>query len=86
MMNNNMLKELKGGNLDIDLTSDNVNWKQTKCPWNEAENTNEHKCAVKATSICKYFCGVKYLDSILCSYPNINLDVLKDDEIDRKMR
>lgn len=32
MMNNNMVKELKGGNLDIDLTSDNVDWKQTKCP------------------------------------------------------
>ena len=30
--------------------------------------------AVKNISICKYFCGVKYLDSVLCSYPHGNKD------------
>ena len=43
-------------------------------PWNEAENTTVHKCAVKNISICAYFCGVKYLDSVLCSYPHGNKD------------
>ena len=33
-----------------------------------------HKCAVKNISICKFFCGVKYLDSVLCSYPHGNKD------------
>ena len=44
-----------------------------------------HKCAVKNTSICKYFCGIQYLDSVLCSYPNINIKVLRRDEMDREM-
>ena len=46
------------------------------CPWNEAENTKEHKCAIKNTSICKFFCGIKYLDSVLCSYPFESKDVI----------
>lgn len=78
--------ELKGANMDIDLVSENVGWTQTGCPWNEEENTKEHKCAVKDTSICKYFCGIKYLDSVLCSYPYENLDVLSKGEIDRKIK
>ena len=69
------IKELKGANMDIDLAteSDKISWKQDQCPWNKAENTSEHKCAVKNISICKYFCGIKYLDIVLCSYPNENL-------------
>ena len=57
------VKQLSGANMDIDLTSDasDIHWKQTVCPWNEEENTKEHKCAVKNTSICKYFCGIKYI-------------------------
>ena len=78
------IKFLKGGNMDIDLISSG-DWKQEQCPWNQEENTKEHKCAVKDTSICKYFCGVKFLDSVLCSYPYPNLDVLKESEIDRKL-
>ena len=66
------IKELQGANMDIDLVSKNVAWDQSNCPWNEADNTTEHKCAVKDTSICKYFCGIKYLDSVLCSYPYEN--------------
>ncbi len=34
--------------------------------------TTEHKCAVKNVSICRYFCGVEYMDKLLCSYPNPN--------------
>ena len=63
------IKELKGANMDIDLTtpSEKIIWKQDKCPWNEA---NKHKCALKNVSICPYFCGIKPIDTILCSYPN----------------
>lgn len=71
------IRELTGANMDIDLVSENLDWNQSACPWNEAENTKEHRCAVKDTSICKYFCGIKYLDSVLCSYPNENKDVLR---------
>ena len=46
---------------------------------------NEHKCAVKDVSICKYFCGIQYLDNVLCSYPYENITVLSPDEIDRKL-
>ena len=70
------IRELVGANMDIDLVSDNVDWNQSVCPWNAAENSKEHKCAVKDTSICKYFCGIKHLDSVLCSYPNENKKVL----------
>ncbi|MFC1617797.1 hypothetical protein ACFL2B_00790 [Patescibacteria group bacterium] len=68
------IKKLRGGNIDIDLTSkpDDISWEQDKCPWNESEKTNEHKCAVKNVSICEYFCGVEYVDTVLCSYPNEN--------------
>ena len=68
------LKVLDGANMDIDLVSeDKTSWKQAGCPWNEAEKTNTHKCAIKNISICKYFCGVKYLDNILCCYPEENI-------------
>ena len=69
-MDNN-IKELSGANMDIDLNSNksDINWEQDMCPCNRDENTNIHKCAVKNTSICKYFCGIKYLDKVLCSYP-----------------
>lgn len=70
-MDNN-IKELSGANMDIDLTSNksDISWEQDICPWNKDENTNIHKCAVKNTSICKYFRGIKYLDKVLCSYPD----------------
>lgn len=55
--------------MDIDLTSDNdVDWKQDKCPWNKAEKTSKHKCAVKNDSICKHFKGIKPLDTVMCNY------------------
>ena len=85
-MKNKKVKELKGANMDIDLISESIDWEQTSCPWNHEENSKEHKCAVKDTSICKYFCGIKYLDSVLCSYPYENSDVLSSYEMDRKMK
>ena len=65
------IRELTGANMGIDLTTaqEKIHWKQDKCPWNTAENTNEHICAVKNISICRYFKGIKPLDIVLCSYP-----------------
>ena len=81
-LNQICIKELQGANMDIDLTSENIGWNQVSCPCNEAENITVHKCAVKNISICKYFCGVKYLDSVLCSYPYENRDALDDGKKD----
>ena len=66
------IKKLNGANMDIDLSSqkEDIHWPQAKCPWNKAENTEEHKCAVKNVSICPYFCGIEYPDKVKCSYPN----------------
>jgi hypothetical protein len=71
---NETIRRLKGANMDIDLASapDSIAWEQDRCLWNEAEGTNMHKCAVKNISICPYFCGVEYLDGLLCCYPNEN--------------
>ena len=63
-----IIRELKGGNMDIDLFPADVTWKQDKCPWNEEDNSNEHKCAVKNISICKFFRGIKKPDVVLCAY------------------
>ena len=67
------MHKLKGGNFDLDLCSgDSIPWKQDPCPWNLAEGTNSHRCAVKNTSICKYFAGLgdgDALDTVLCTYP-----------------
>ena len=81
---NSKINKIIGSNMDIDFSNDNFG--NSTCPWNVAENTNEHKCAVKNTSICKYFCGVQYLDSVLCSYPYENLSVLEANEIDREIK
>ena len=63
------VRELKGANMDIDLLpNQKITWEQDTCPWNEAENTKEHKCAVKDISICKHFRGIKKPDIVLCAY------------------
>jgi hypothetical protein len=69
-----MIRKLDGANMDIDLATpaQRIAWNQDACPWNEAESTTEHKCAVKDVSICPYFCGVEYLDTLLCCYPHPN--------------
>ena len=57
--------------MDIDLLpNENVSWEIEECPRNKDENTTKHKCAVKNTSICKHFQGIKKLDTVLCSYNN----------------
>lgn len=69
-----LIKKLDGANMDIDLATpgDSISWRQDKCPWNEADGANEHRCAVKNVSICYYFCGVEYMDNVLCCYPDEN--------------
>ncbi len=68
------IRKLSGANMDIDLATppEKIAWEQDHCPWNEAENTNAHLCAVKNVSICRYFCGIEYLDTLLCCYPYPN--------------
>ncbi|MBI2047287.1 hypothetical protein HYT26_03960 [Candidatus Pacearchaeota archaeon] len=75
---NEKIRELKGANMDIDLTTamGKIHWKQDKCPWNSAEDTNEHRCAVKNISICRYFRGIKPLDIVLCAYPEKKEQIL----------
>lgn len=77
MINHNMdekIQKRRGANMDIDLASPvgSIPWQQDACPWNSAENTDIHKCAVKNVSICPYFCGVEYIDTLLCCYPHPN--------------
>lgn len=66
------IRELDGGNMDIDMTSraQDIAWKQDPCPWNTEENTVDHRCAVKNKSICKFFRGIKPPDKVLCAYPS----------------
>ncbi|MBI1816769.1 MAG: hypothetical protein HYR72_17455 [Deltaproteobacteria bacterium] len=64
------IRELRGGNMDIDLIpKPGLAWEQEACPWNDADQAATHKCAVKDTSICRYFRGIKALDTVLCAYP-----------------
>lgn len=69
-----VIRRLRGANMDIDLASPDgsIAWQQDACPWNRAEKGMEHKCAVKNVSLCRYFCGVDYLDTLLCCYPHAN--------------
>lgn len=75
------VKKLRGANLDIDFS--NADFGASQCPWDLAEGTDIHKCAVKDVSICDYFCGVQFVDSVLCSYPHPNADILGPEEMDR---
>jgi hypothetical protein len=65
---------LKGANMDIDLATPagQIAWQQEPCPWNAAEGASAHRCAVKNISLCPYFCGVEYPDTLLCCYPDPN--------------
>lgn len=71
-MKKKSVKKLSGANMDIDLCTDkkDISWEQDTCPWNKDHKTSKHKCAVKNISICPYFRGVEYIDTVLCSYPN----------------
>jgi len=68
-----VIKKLGGANMDIDLASQaDIAWAQAQCPWNADEGTSVHHCALKNVSICPYFCGVEYIDTLLCCYPQEN--------------
>jgi hypothetical protein len=69
-----MIRKLHGANMDIDLATppEQIEWQQDACPWNQAEGSQSHRCAVKDISICPYFCGVEFLDTLLCCYPDEN--------------
>jgi len=69
-----IIRKLTGANMDIDLATfpEALGWAQTPCPWNVAEGGTVHRCAIKNISICPYFCGIEYLDTVLCSYPTEN--------------
>ena len=68
------MKKLAGANMDIDLATPagTISWKQELCPWNLAEGTQQHRCAVKNISLCPCFCGVEYPDLLWCCYPDKN--------------
>lgn len=68
------IRRLDGANMDIDLSPppDCIAWDQDRCPWNVTEESQDHRCALKDVSIYPYFCGIEFLDSILCSYPSEN--------------
>jgi hypothetical protein len=65
------IRKLYGANMDIDLITPqaDISWEQDACPWNSAEDSREHHCAIKNVSICPYFCGIEPLDTVFCSYP-----------------
>jgi hypothetical protein len=66
---NDSIRELRGGNMDIDLIpNDGLGWVRDLCPRNEAEKVTIHKCAVKDTSICPHFRGIRAPDTVLCAY------------------
>ena len=69
-----LIRKLSGANMDIDLVTPagDIAWLQTTCPWNAVEGVADHRCAVKNISICPFFCGIEYLDIVLCCYPNGN--------------
>ena len=68
------MNRLTGANMDIDLATPagRIAWTQAGCPWNLADGTPDHRCAIKDVSICRYFCGIEYLDTVLCCYPDEN--------------
>ena len=69
-----VIRKLDGANMDIDLTTlaGEIVWRQDTCPWNAADDSTVHKCALKNVSICPYFCGIEYMDYVLCCYPHPN--------------
>jgi hypothetical protein len=65
------IRVLRGGNMDIDLIPmPTLDWERDECPWNKAVESGEHRCAVKNTSICRYFRGIQPLDTVLCAFPS----------------
>jgi hypothetical protein len=65
------LRQLRGANMDIDIIpTPGLKWEQDACPLSDADSSSAHKCAIKNTSLCKYFRGIKFPDTVLCAYPS----------------
>ena len=66
------IQKLRGANMDIDLATpaDEIGWQQETCPWNAVDGAEGTPLRGQNYSICSYFCGVEYLDTLLCSYPH----------------
>jgi hypothetical protein len=63
--------KLKGANLCLRMSSPTIKvpWEQDECPWNKAENTDKHECAILSGDVCPYYKGVEGFDNVLCAYP-----------------
>jgi hypothetical protein len=69
-MDEKKIRVLSGGNMDIDLLPNpDISWPIDPCPWNEREGNLNHICAVKDTSISKYFRGIEPIHKVRCAYP-----------------
>ncbi len=68
---NPAIKKLGGANMDIDLATpgERGSGEQERRRGQEAAGADAQRGTVKDVSICPYFCGVEYLDSVLCCYP-----------------
>lgn len=55
-------------NIDL-LPNPDVSWNIDPCPWNEAKDNLDHRCAFKDTSICEYFRGIEPVDKVRCASP-----------------
>lgn len=60
---------ISGADMDIDFQTKVFG--DSNCPWSKDDGVS-HKCAIKGTSICKYFNGVQRLDTVMCSYDEEN--------------
>lgn len=63
-------RELRAGRLELNLLPDPAAPAAAeRCPWNEAEGTEEHVCHATGRQKCRYFQGLKRPDIVLCGYP-----------------
>jgi ectoine hydroxylase-related dioxygenase (phytanoyl-CoA dioxygenase family) len=63
-------REFRAGHTDIDMLPDPaIAWAQDRCPWNEEEGNEEHRCLVSGEHKCRYFQGMRRPDIVLCGYP-----------------
>jgi len=70
------MRRIGGANMDIDFSkTKGMDWMPGECPWGK-----NYKCAVKNTSICKYFEGVEKWDTLLCGYPK-EKGMISDDQL-----
>ena len=63
-------RELTSGHIDINFLPDShISRTQDRCPWNEADGTDEHQCISTNQVICQYFHGIRRPNIVQCSYP-----------------